>query len=300
MHKARLCFCCAIPKTKIKSTTKGRVYMYDYERLEQYAEKIGTKIGFQPKVGLVLGTGLGDMAEKIETVYEVPFTSLNGFPVSTVEGHVGHFLFGYMEDVPIVCMQGRVHYYEGYSMEDVVLPIRFMATMGVESIILTNAAGGINKDFNVGDIMVITDHISSFVPNPLIGKNVDHFGVRFPDMSNIYDKQMRETFVNVAKQNGIPVREGVYIQFTGPSFESPAEIRMAAALGADAVGMSTACEAIAARHAKVKVCGLSYISNAAAGLSDKELSHEDVRWASKFSAENVEKMLRGYFRSIKE
>ena len=176
--------------------------MYDYERLEQYAEKISTKIGFQPKVGLVLGTGLGDMAEKIETVYEVPFTSLNGFPVSTVEGHVGHFLFGYMEDVPIVCMQGRVHYYEGYSMEDVVLPIRFMATMGVESIILTNAAGGINKDFNVGDIMVITDHISSFVPNPLIGKNVDHFGVRFPDMSNIYDKQMREIFVNVAKQNG--------------------------------------------------------------------------------------------------
>ena len=274
--------------------------MYDYERLEQYALKISTKIGFQPKIGLVLGTGLNELAEKITVVYEVPFTSLSGFPVSTVEGHIGHFLFGYFEDVPIICMQGRVHYYEGYPMDEVVLPIRFMAVMGVESVILTNAAGGINKDFKVGDIMVITDHIASFVPNPLIGKNIDQLGVKFPDMSKVYDEQMRQTFLTVAKQNGIPVREGVYIQLTGPSFETPAEIRMAAALGADAVGMSTACEAIAARHAKVKVCGLSYISNAAAGLSDKELSHEDVRWASKFSAENVEKLLRGYFRSIKE
>ena len=274
--------------------------MYDYERLEQYALKISTRIGFQPKVGLVLGTGLGDFVEKIEAVYEVAFTDLSGFPVSTVEGHAGHFIFGYFEDVPIVCMQGRVHYYEGYSMDDVVLPIRFMAVMGVESVILTNAAGGINKDFNVGDIMVIKDHIATFVPNPLVGKNVDQLGVKFPDMSKVYDEKMRETFVTVAKQNGIPIREGIYIQFPGPSFETPAEIRMAALLGADAVGMSTACEAIAARHAKVKVCGLSYISNQAAGITDKELSHEDVRWASKFSAENVEKLLRGYFRSIKQ
>ena len=279
---------------------KGRDHMYDYERLEQYALKISTRIGFQPKVGLVLGTGLGDFVEKIEAVYEVAFTDLSGFPVSTVEGHAGHFIFGYFEDVPIVCMQGRVHYYEGYSMDDVVLPIRFMAVMGVESVILTNAAGGINKDFNVGDIMVITDHIATFVPNPLVGKNVDQLGVKFPDMSKVYDEKMRETFVTVAKQNGIPIREGIYIQFPGPSFETPAEIRMAALLGADAVGMSTACEAIAARHAKVKVCGLSYISNQAAGITDKELSHEDVRWASKFSAENVEKLLRGYFRSIKQ
>ena len=279
---------------------KGRDHMYDYERLEQYALKISTRIGFQPKVGLVLGTGLGDLVEKIEAVYEVAFTDLSGFPVSTVEGHAGHFIFGYFEDVPIVCMQGRVHYYEGYSMDDVVLPIRFMAVMGVESVILTNAAGGINKDFNVGDIMVITDHIATFVPNPLVGKNIDQLGVKFPDMSKVYDEKMRETFVTVAKQNGIPIREGIYIQFPGPSFETPAEIRMAAVLGADAVGMSTACEAIAARHAKVKVCGLSYISNQAAGITDKELSHEDVRWASKFSAENVEKLLRGYFRSIKQ
>ena len=279
---------------------KGRDHMYDYERLEQYALKISTRIGFQPKVGLVLGTGLGDLVEKIEAVYEVAFTDLSGFPVATVEGHAGHFIFGYFEDVPIVCMQGRVHYYEGYSMDDVVLPIRFMAVMGVESVILTNAAGGINKDFNVGDIMVIKDHIATFVPNPLVGKNVDQLGVKFPDMSKVYDEKMRETFVTVAKQNGIPIREGIYIQFPGPSFETPAEIRMAALLGADAVGMSTACEAIAARHAKVKVCGLSYISNQAAGITDKELSHEDVRWASKFSAENVEKLLRGYFRSIKQ
>lgn len=273
--------------------------MYEYERLEQYALKISTKIGFAPKVGLVLGTGLNDFADKIDTVYEVAFTDLSGFPVSTVAGHEGRFLFGYLEDVPVVCMQGRVHYYEGYSMEDVVLPIRFMAVMGVESVILTNAAGGINKDYQVGDIMLITDHIASFVPNPLVGKNVDQLGVRFPDMSAVYDEEMRSMMKNVASQNGIKLHEGVYIQFMGPSYETPAEIKMAALLGADAVGMSTACEAIAARHAKIKVCGLSYISNPAAGLSDKELSHEDARWASTFGEEKVEKLIRGYCRNIK-
>ncbi len=289
----------AIPvKISLNTFMKGRINMYDYERLEQYALKISSRIGFAPKVGLVLGTGLGELAEKINTVYEVAYTDLSGFPVSTVVGHAGHFLFGYLEDVPVVCMQGRVHYYEGYSMEDVVLPIRFMAVMGVESIILTNSAGGINKDFNVGDIMLITDHIASFVPNPLINKNVDQLGVRFPDMTNVYDESMRNTIKNVAQQNGIPIREGVYIQFTGPSFETPAEIKMASVLGADAVGMSTACEAIAARHARVKVCGMSFISNLAAGLSDKELSHEDVSWASKFGVEKVEKLIKGYLKSL--
>lgn len=273
--------------------------MYDYEKLEQYALKISARIGFEPKVGIVLGTGLGDFAEIINTVYEVAFTDLSGFPVSTVEGHAGRFLFGYLEDVPVICMQGRVHYYEGYSMEDVVLPIRFMAVMGVESVILTNAAGGINKDYNVGDIMLITDHIATFVPNPLINKNIDQLGVRFPGMSKLYDLQMRSVMKNVAQQNGIPLHEGVYIQFSGPSFETPAEVKMAGILGADAVGMSTACEAIAARHAKLKVCGLSYISNMAAGLTDKETTHEDVRWAAKFSEEKVEKLIRGYCKSLK-
>lgn len=274
--------------------------MYNYEMLEQYAQRISAKIGFAPKVGIVLGSGLGDIADKINVVYTTAYTDISGFPMSTVEGHVGQFIFGYIEDVPVVCMQGRVHYYEGYSMEEVVLPIRFMAIMGVENIIITNAAGGITEGLEVGDILLITDHISSFVPNPLINKNIDSLGVRFPDMTEVYDKGLRDIVKKTASENGIGIKEGVYIQFTGPSFETPAEIRMAAKLGADVVGMSTACEAIAARHAGMKVCGMSYVSNAAAGLSDKQLSHEDVQKASSLSVSKLEALIKGVCKTFKE
>ena len=272
--------------------------MYNYEMLEQYAQRIGAKIGFAPKVGIVLGSGLGDIGEKIHVVYTCAYSDISGFPMATVDGHAGQFIFGYIEDVPVVCMQGRVHYYEGYSMEEVVLPIRFMAVMGVESIVITNAAGGIAEGLEVGDIVLLTDHISSFVPNPLINKNVDSLGERFPDMSEVYDKGLREIIKKTASENGIDIKEGVYIQFTGPSFETPAEIRMAAKLGADVVGMSTACEAIAARHAGIKVCGLSYVSNAAAGLSDKQLSNEDVLKASRLCSSKFEVLIKGICKAL--
>lgn len=248
-----------------------------YEKLNQCYDSIRKKTDFMPKVALILGSGLGDFAETIQIEDTVDYHEIEGFPVSTVPGHKGRFVFGYVEDVPVVVMQGRVHYYEGYSMEDVVLPVRLMKKMGAQVLFLTNAAGGIHPDFRAGDFMMITDHISCFVPSPLIGPNDDRLGERFPDMSEVYDKQLQDILREVSKELGIPLREGVYIQLTGPNFETPAEIRMCSAMGADAVGMSTVCEAIAANHMGMKICGISCISNQAAGISGQPLSHKEVQ-----------------------
>lgn len=235
---------------------------------------------FVPKVALVLGSGLGELAEQIDIVASVDYSDIEGFPVSTVQGHRGRFVFGYIEQTPVVIMQGRVHYYEGYSMDEVVLPIRLMKMLGAEILFLTNAAGGMGDGFSAGNFMLITDHISTFVPNPLIGPNCDFLGVRFPDMSQVYDPKLNELIRNCSKTLDIDLKEGVYIQFTGPSFETPAEIRMAKSLGASAVGMSTVVEAIAAKHMGMRVCGISFISNLAAGISDEPLSHEEVKAAA--------------------
>lgn len=274
--------------------------MIDYEALRGYVEKIGSRIGFAPKIGIVLGSGLGELADKMQSVYSISYMEMEGFPVSTVEDHVGQYVFGYIEDVPVVCMQGRVHYYEGYTMEEVVLPIRFMGMLGVEQVILTNAAGGISADLKTGDIVLLKDHIASFVPNPLIGYKAVDSADRFPDMTEVYDKGMREVMKLVAEKQDTKVKEGVYIQFTGPSYETPSEIKMAGLLGADVVGMSTACEAVAARHAKMKVCGISYVSNAAAGLGDEPLSHEDVKKHAKEIAGKVANLIKGYCKAVKE
>lgn len=248
-----------------------------YEKLEKCYEYYRSVTGFIPKVGLILGSGLGGYAKNMKVVKEIPYGDIPGFPVSTVQGHDGRFMLGYIGDVPAVVMKGRVHYYEGYPMEDVVLPTRLMKRMGIEVLFLTNAAGGINRGFRVGDFMMITDQISSFVPSPLIGENVSELGDRFPDMTHIYDEELQGWIEETAREEDIPLQKGVYLQTTGPNFESPAEIRMYSLLGADAVGMSTACEAIAARHAGVRVCGISCISNMASGISDEELSHLDVQ-----------------------
>lgn len=248
-----------------------------FEKLERCLESCRDRIPFVPKTALVLGSGLGDYAEHFPVEGEIPYREIEGFPVSTVQGHKGRFVFAHVGEVPVVMMQGRVHYYEGYPMTDVVLPIRLMRRMGAEILFLTNAAGGVNYDFQAGDFMMITDQISSFVPSPLIGQNVSELGERFPDMTRIYDTELQEMIRSTAADEKIELQEGVYLQTTGPNFESPAEIRMYAALGADAVGMSTACEAIAARHAGIRVCGISCISNMASGLSDEELSHLDVQ-----------------------
>ena len=248
-----------------------------YEKLLKCYEYYRSVTDFEPRVGLILGSGLGGYAGNMEVVKEIPYGEIPGFPVSTVQGHDGRFLLGYIGNVPAVVMKGRVHYYEGYSMEEVVMPVRLMKMMGIEILFLTNASGGMGEGFHVGDFMLITDQISSFVPSPLIGENVSELGERFPDMTHIYDTELMELIRKTAEEEGIPLQEGVYLQTSGPNFESPAEIRMYAVLGADAVGMSTACEAIAARHAGIRVCGISCISNMASGLSDEELSHLDVQ-----------------------
>ncbi len=247
-----------------------------YERLEKCYKCFKEKIDFIPDVALVLGSGLGDYADGIKQEAVLDYKDIEGFPVSTVAGHKGRFVFGYVGDVKVVVMQGRVHYYEGYSMEDVVLPIRLMKLMGAKVLFLTNAAGGVNYDYHAGDFMLISDQIC-MAPSPLIGENADEIGPRFPDMSNIYDRDLREVVRNAAKDLGIPLQEGVYIQLTGPNYESPAEIRMVRTLGADAVGMSTACEAIAANHCGLKTVGISCISNLACGITDKPLTHKEVQ-----------------------
>ncbi len=247
------------------------------EKLNSCYESIKDKIPFKPKVALILGSGLGDYADGINIEAALDYHDIEGFPVSTVPGHKGRFVFGHVEGVPVVIMQGRVHYYEGYPMSDVVLPVRLMKMMGAEILFMTNAAGGANFNFRPGDFMLITDHISSFVPSPLIGLEGDELGPRFPDMSEVYKKDLRDKIVACAVEQGIHMKEGVYIQLTGPAYETPQEIRMCRTLGADAVGMSTVCEAVAANHMGMKVCAISCITNMACGMSNTPLSHEEVK-----------------------
>jgi len=247
----------------------------EYKRLQKCLEMIRNKTDFIPTTAIVLGSGLGDFADGIKAEAIIEYSELPDFPVSTVEGHNGRFILGYLGKAPVIAMQGRVHYYEGYSMEDVVMPIRLMFMLGAKTLFLTNAAGGITYD--AGTLMLITDHISSFVPSPLRGKNIDELGVRFPDMSEVYDKELRNLVKLVAKENGVDIKEGVYLQVSGPNYETPAEIRMYKTLGADAVGMSTTVEAMAARHMGMKICAMSCITNKAAGLSENKLSHEEVK-----------------------
>ena len=247
------------------------------EKLDKCLESLKEKVDFKPEVAIILGSGLGDYAEQVEIVQTVDYTDIEGFPVSTVVGHKGRFVFGYVNGVAVVVMQGRVHYYEGYPITDVVLPTRLMGLLGAKKLILTNAAGGCNPDFMAGDLMMLTDHISSFVPSPLIGKNLDELGTRFPDMSEVYSKRIQKIIEECAEKCNIKLKKGVYIQFTGPAYETPAEVKMARILGADAVGMSTACEAVVARHMGMEVCGISCITNMAAGMSTTKLDHKEVQ-----------------------
>lgn len=247
------------------------------QRIEGCVEDIRRRTDFAPRAALVLGSGLGGFADKLRVEAEISYKEIGGFPVSTVPGHRGRYLFGFVGDTPVAVMQGRVHYYEGYPMEDVVLPIRVLGALGVKELFLTNAAGGISSDLASGSLMLLTDHISTFVPSPLVGPNEDGLGPRFPDMTEVYSRRLQGLARQAAKAKGIDLKEGVYVQCTGPNYETPAEIRMLGALGAGAVGMSTACEAMAARHMGLEVCGISCVTNLAAGLGGKALSHEEVQ-----------------------
>ena len=262
-----------------------------YEKLMRCYECYKKKIDFEPKAAVVLGSGLGNYARTVDIKAELPYNEIEGFPVSTVPGHAGRFIFGYIDTVPVVLMQGRVHYYEGYPITDVVLPTRLMKMMGAEILFLTNASGGIDPQFHAGSLMLIKDHISSFAPNPLIGPNIDELGTRFPDMSHVYDVDLQEDIRSAAEENGIELFEGVYAQLTGPSFETPAEIQMLHKLGVSAVGMSTVVEAIAANHVGMKICGVSCVSNLAAGMNSAPLTHEEVQEAANAVAPKFEKLL---------
>ncbi len=246
---------------------------------------------FKPEVAIILGSGLGNYADNIKVECEISYLDIPGFPVSTVPGHEGKFIFGYVDKIPVICMKGRVHFYEGYDISDVVLPTRVMKYLGARILFLTNASGGINYNYEPGNLMLIKDHISCFVPNPLIGPNIDEFGTRFPDMSYVYDRELSNKIHEAAIKCGIDLKEGIYAQLTGPSFESPAEIRMLRNLGADAVGMSTVVEAITAAHLGMRVCGVSFVTNLAAGMLPEPLSHEDVQKAADKNGPLFEKLV---------
>lgn len=270
----------------------------EFEKINHCLEQIRSKTDFEPLMAVVLGSGLGGYASKMEVVCEIPYSEIDGFPVSTVQGHDGRFLFGYVEGVPIVAMKGRVHFYEGYTIDDVVLPIRTMGLLGAKYILLTNAAGGIDLGLEPGDLMLIEDHISSFIRSPLIGENIEELGVRFPDMSRVYDLKLCECIRRAASSEGIDIKEGTYLQTSGPQFETPTEIKMFRTLGASAVGMSTVVEAIAAHHMGLRVCGISCISNMAAGILDQPLTHSEVQITADKVAHKFERLVSGLIKAV--
>lgn len=268
------------------------------QAINQASAYINSKITEAPKVGLVLGSGLGVLADEIENRTEIPYNEIPDFPVSTVEGHKGQLVIGELQGVQVIAMQGRFHYYEGYALDKVTFPIRVMKAIGVEKLIVTNAAGGVNTSFEPGDLMIISDHINNTGQNPLIGPNDPEFGVRFPDMSTAYSKELRNKAKQVADNLNIPVKEGVYFGNTGPTYETPAEIRMTRILGGDAVGMSTVPEVVVARHAGIEVLGISCISNMAAGILDQPLSHDEVIETTERVKENFLALVKGIIKVI--
>jgi purine-nucleoside phosphorylase len=247
-----------------------------YERAEHATRVIRSRISVEPRIAVVLGSGLGSFADDFEEAVAIPYEEIPGFVRSTAQGHAGRLVIGKTDTVPVLAMQGRVHYYEGYSLEEVTFPVRTFGLLGVKTLILTNAAGGINVQLTQGALMVISDHLNLMGVNPLRGPNDERFGPRFPDMSAVYSPELQELVVEEAKSIGVEVRRGIYGALSGPSYETPAEIHLLRGLGADAVGMSTVPEAIVARHMGLEVLGISCITNMAAGISDEPINHEEV------------------------
>jgi purine-nucleoside phosphorylase len=252
-----------------------------YRKAAESAEYIQKRLTTKPQIGIVLGSGLGPLVNEVKEQIEIDYGDIPNFPIPTVEGHAGKLIAGEIGGKPVLVMKGRFHFYEGYDISQVVFHIRVFKLLGISHILVTNAAGGVNRDFSPGDLMLITDHISFFAPSPLRGKNADEFGVRFPDMSEAYSKELIAMAEKTAGELGIKLQKGVYAFTQGPMYETPAEIRALRILGADAVGMSTVPEVIAARHAGMKVLGISCITNMAAGILEQPLSHEEVMETAK-------------------
>lgn len=270
----------------------------EYELLQDIVKQIREKTDFEPKVAIVLGSGLGELADRFEIVSSISYKNINGLQTSTAPGHQGQFVFGYLEKVPVVIMQGRIHCYEGYSSLQVVRPIRVMHMLGAETLILTNSSGGVNADYKGGEIMMITNHILYGVTNPLIGSNIDELGDRFPDMKNAYDKDLQELLRHSAKETGIDLKEGVYLQQSGPSYETGAETKMYRTLGADAVGMSTAVEAVAAWHMGMRICGLSCVTVPPSDISNEDLNEDVVNAKAAEMTRNLEMLLVTFIKKL--
>jgi purine-nucleoside phosphorylase len=266
--------------------------------INQSKEYILNQIKGTPVIGLILGSGLGVLADQIEDPVQIPYEQIPNFPVSTVEGHKGQLVIGQLKGKCVVAMQGRFHYYEGYSLQTLTFPVRVMAAIGVKTLIVTNAAGGVNTDFEPGDLMIIEDHINFTAQNPLIGPNDIEFGARFPDMSEAYSRTLRDIAMKAAAIRNIPLKSGVYAGLTGPSYETPAEIRMLRILGSDAVGMSTVPEVIVARHSGLEVLGISCISNMAAGILPQPLSHNEVMETAEKVRESFMELVSGIIENI--
>jgi purine-nucleoside phosphorylase len=271
------------------------------EQIDEAADAIRKRTSYRPRVGLILGSGLNTLADSVQKPDIIPYGELPNWPVSTVEGHAGRLVIGELEGQTALVMQGRIHFYEGYSMSQITLPVRVMLRLGLEMMFVTNAAGGVNPDFVPGDVMLITDNlnlIGMMGANPLMGPNIDELGPRFPDMSQAYDRKLMDLARQVASAENLQLREGIYCALSGPSFEGPADLRFLRGIGADAVGMSTAPEVIVARHGGMRVLGLSGISNKANLDGSTVTTHEEVMEAGKTITPKIEKIIRGVLRSL--
>lgn len=270
-----------------------------YARAEHAARTIRARTALDARIAVVLGSGLGGFAEEFDEAVRIPYADIPGFAASTVAGHAGSLVIGKVGRVPVVAMQGRVHFYEGYSLEEVTFPIRTFKLLGIDTLLLTNAAGGINVQLSEGTLMIISDHLNLMGINPLRGPNDERFGPRFPDMTEVYSRELQETVVEEASVLGIEVRRGIYAALSGPSYETPAEIHMLRSFGADAIGMSTVPEAIVARHMGMNVLGISCITNMAAGISDRPINHEEVMEIGNRVRATFTQLLRGIIGRLK-
>src|ERR1700682_2907916 len=263
-----------------------------YVRAEQAARTIRARISQEPRIAVVLGSGLGDFADEFQNAVAIPYAEIPSFPTSTAQGHAGRLVVGLVDNLPVLAMQGRVHFYEGYSLEEVTFPVRTFGLLGIKTLVLTNAAGGIDIELNQGALMVISDHLNLMGVNPLRGPNDDRFGPRFPDMTEVYSRELQQRAIAEAHALGIDLRRGIYAGLAGPSYETPAEIHMLRAFGADAVGMGTGPEAIVARHMGMNVLGISCITNMAAGISENPINHEEVMETGQRVRETFTQLLR--------